>query len=305
MNEQRFMHIKRLAQCALLLMPGLIHGGETEHADIHIALIDAATPTVSATIRLETRHARLEQVIDALARKTGVRIHQRDLPDEFVSAMCSGSSVKQVLECLLGPSANFIVRYPNSETKSSPAAQAMELWVLGKGTNKSSTTAHAATTTTTVGRCDPAADVPVQHITVNDLALASAGVSPVESKDVAPTDTRALIHLATADDPAQRADAIAQLAAQSSTNDRLVRQTLNVALQDENADVRTQAVFGLAGSKDAWAATAIENALKDEDVNVRLMAVDSAGDNAQLLHNALSDADETVRSFAALRLGMQ
>ena len=302
MNEQRFMHIKRLAQCALLLIPGVMHASETEHPNIDIALIEAAIPA-STTIRLETRHARLEQVIDALARKSGVRIHQRDLPEEFVSAMCAGSSVKQVLECLLGPSANFIVRYPTSETKNSSAAPAMELWVLGKSTNKQSSATKI--TTATAGRCDPAAEVPTQHITVGDNALASAPIPAAEINDIATIDTSALLHLATADDPEQRADAIAQLAAHSPVKNGAVRQTLTVALQDESAEVRAQAVFGLAGNKDAWATSAIETALKDEDLNVRLMAVDSAGDNAQLLHSALSDADETVRSFAALRMGLQ
>lgn len=310
MNGNRFMNIKRLAQCSLLLAPSIAFAGEAQQGTIDVAVIDAATPA-STSIRLEARHARLEQVIDAIARKTGVRVHQRDLPEEFVSAVCAGTSVKQVLECLLGPSANLIVRYPdggnsvNSLTKSANAAQPAELWVLGKSTGAQS----AAINTTSNGRCDPP-HTPVEQVTVEDNALANAAIvptvaDPAANNDTPVVDTRSLMNLATADDPTQRADAVARLAAEASKTDRAVQRTLQVALQDENPEVRAQAVFGLAGSNEAWAVAALEDAMQDENVDVRLMAVDSAAANSKVLHAALSDADETVRSIAALRLGMQ
>lgn len=306
MNGKRFMNIKRLAQCSLLLAPGLVFAAEAQQGHIDVAVIDAATPA-STTIRLEARHARLEEVIDAIARKTGVRVHQRDLPEEFVSAMCAGSTVQHVLECLLGPSANLVVRYLSGDAKNTRAAQPTELWVLGKSTSAPSATMNSASN----GRCDPPSHTPTEHITVDNNALANAAIAPAvvgpsANDDTPPeVDTRTLINLATADDPAQRADAVAQLAVHAPKTDRAVRQTIQIALQDESPEVRAQAVFGLAGSDDAWAVAALEKALQDEDVNVRLMAVDSAGANAKLLQDALSDADETVRSIAALRLGTQ
>jgi HEAT repeat protein len=54
------------------------------------------------------------------------------------------------------------------------------------------------------------------------------------------------------------------------------------------------------------AAAILQEALRDRDASVRLMAVDSAGPDAEgdlLLQEALADRDETVRALAATRLG--
>jgi hypothetical protein len=46
----------------------------------------------------------------------------------------------------------------------------------------------------------------------------------------------------------------------------------------------------------------IQVALYDTDPSVRLMAVDSMGNNTVLLQQALADSDPTVRQLAAMRL---
>jgi hypothetical protein len=74
---------------------------------------------------LEARQASWRQVFDRIARETGVQVHYSALPPVLITAICRGATVKQVLECLLGPSANLIFRYPRGPSgvtyKASPS----------------------------------------------------------------------------------------------------------------------------------------------------------------------------------------
>jgi HEAT repeat protein len=111
--------------------------------------------------------------------------------------------------------------------------------------------------------------------------------------------------MAKGEDPAQRADAIARLAADERMEGTALRKTLENALSDDDPSVRAQAVYGLARREGAGAAAILQEALHDSDASVRLMAVDSAGTDAQgaaLLQEALADKDETVRVLAATKL---
>jgi HEAT repeat protein len=111
--------------------------------------------------------------------------------------------------------------------------------------------------------------------------------------------------MAAVSDAAQKLEGLSRLAGQGAADDAAVRQTLERALSDEDPNARAQALYGLARLEGAGAVGMLQDALHDSDVSVRLMAVDSAGHDAQgaaLLQQALGDADETVREFAAMRL---
>ena len=97
-------------------------------------------------------------------------------------------------------------------------------------------------------------------------------------------------------------DAVANLAAQGQANDPAIYKALEFALSDENAEVRAQAVSGLARHEGYDASSVLQSALQDSDASVRLMAVDYAGDHPALLQQALGDSDETVRAYAAIKL---
>jgi HEAT repeat protein len=69
---------------------------------------------------------------------------------------------------------------------------------------------------------------------------------------------------------------------------------------------QTNALIEKAGSKNpsdrSDAIAELQEALHDNDASVRLMAVNSIGNNADLLQQALTDSDDKVRKLAAMKL---
>lgn len=223
-------------------------------------------------VRLEARQAPMPQLIEAIAAKTGTRIHYQARPGALVTASCAGSEAKPLLRCLLGADANMMVRYE----RGAPA----EIWVLATGTEEGGDAAALAT-------------------------QSAAAARPTTSGTAGSPDIGRL--LAQAHDPSagRRADALVRLVADERVDAGTLRQTLEAAFADEDAEVRAQAVFGLAQQGGDEAPRWLRAALNDPDESVRLMAVDSAGGDAQslaLLREALADQDDTVRELAALKL---
>jgi HEAT repeat protein len=115
----------------------------------------------------------------------------------------------------------------------------------------------------------------------------------------------ALVELAEADDPAQRVQVLSALGDRGGADDDTVRSTLEAALADRDASVRGQALKALAVRGGSEAMEHLRQGLRDSDPGVRIMAlerVEPRDDGIALLEEALADADETVRSFAAARL---
>ena len=99
-----------------------------------------------------------------------------------------------------------------------------------------------------------------------------------------------------------RIDVLADLAKRGHGDAKQAHAALARGLSDSNAQVRAQAVASLA-SREGRAATALlQTALGDKAVAVRLMVVDSAGDNVRLLEKARLDSEGTVRAYALQRL---
>jgi hypothetical protein len=274
--------------CALLFMPALLWAdgdiGSGVGSRVRVIMPEGAT----GAIRLEARQARLGQMLDRIADETGVRIHYPLLPEGLQTVTCVGQTVKEVVECLLGPEADLIARYAGTPSKEGSGARPSELWVLG-----TSFVSDQASADTWDGRCAGP-----------DTEQAAERCGRRQGT-VEPEDAGQLLERATSKDPALRSDAIAHLPDGGRVDDATVRRTLEAALSDADASVRAQAVHGLAriGGVDAMAM--LHEALHDRDASVRLMAVDSAGTDAQgiaLLREALADSDETVRAFAATKL---
>jgi beta-lactamase regulating signal transducer with metallopeptidase domain len=89
---------------------------------------------------------------------------------------------------------------------------------------------------------------------------------------------------------------------------RRVADALMTALSDESADVREQAIAGLASLRDPRALPALVKALSDSSADVRehaAMALGAIGDPAAIdpLTTALKDRSADVREMAAMALG--
>ena len=240
------------------------------------------TKDTGVELQLEVRQAPLAQVLDTLASKTGVRINYSVLPDGLVTATCVGSTVKQVLECLLVRKADLVFRFSRQHSKADSNEGPEEAWILGAkfGTDQ----------TNSVVCSSPGSQqqkLPEAEQTKTGLEL---------------DQTDELVKMAGSKIPAERAGAIGRLMAGGRKGDPTVKETLEAALSDPDAKVRAHALSSLAHREGAGASAALHEAMLDSDVSVRLTAVNNAKEDIALLQKALNDSDATVRQLAGIRL---
>lgn len=96
-----------------------------------------------------------------------------------------------------------------------------------------------------------------------------------------------------------------RLAEEEPENNATVIDVLEASFSDEDPGVRAQAVSGLARREAASITEVLRQALRDFDVSVRLVAVESivpGGAGKTLLQEALVDSDASVRSLAAAKM---
>jgi len=235
-------------------------------------------------LQLEVRQMPIVQVLDSIARKTNVPIHYSVLPEGLVTATCVGTTLKQVLECLLDRKADLIVRYSRSPDKVGSKGQIAEAWILGSRFDGYPATANCAATGEIAGK-------------------GSLTLKQNEKKtEAVPDRTGELLKMAKSNNPAERAGALGALLSGGLKGDPDVKAALEEALSDEDANVRAQAISSLSHREGSGAAGAIQEALHDSAVDVRMMAVDGISDDVALLQQAINDSDETVRSLAAIKL---
>ena len=239
-------------------------------------------------MQLEVRQMPLAQVLDAIAGKTHVPIHYSVLPEGLVTATCVGSTLEKVLECLLDRKADLIVSYSRDPAKVDSKGQVAEAWVLGSRLASSSTTANC------VAISGQTADKGSLMLRQNEQNAQNA--------EAEPDQTNELLKSAQSKNPVERAEAIGALLADGRKDDPEVKAALEKALTDQDANVRAQAISSLAHREGSGAAGAIQEALRDSSVDVRMMAVDGITDDIPMLQQAINDSDETVRSLAAIKL---
>lgn len=238
------------------------------------------TTMKGAELKLETRHKLLSVVLDEIAFKSHVPIHYSALPEGLVTATCVGSTLKQILGCLLNKKTDFIMSYSDSKNSSDQKDQAAEVWILGSKYESSRT--------------------------IIDCTLINTSESTLQTNESTDNseinETESLLMKAESKNATERASAMGELLAEGRIGDPEVRAILERGLTDENANVRAQAISSLAHREGNAANTAIQQALNDDSVEVRLMAVDAITDNSELLQQAINDNDEVVRNVAKTKL---
>ena len=242
------------------------------------------TPNKGAELKLEVTALPLSQVLNRIAFKSRVPIHYSVLPEGLVTATCVGSTLKQILECLLDKKTNFIMSYTHPDAAINQKEQASEVWILGskfEGTEAN----NGCTSIQTAG---------------DDRSLT---LQKNENTDNSEADqTKNLLIMAQSKDAAERASAMSQLLGSAKTGDPHVKAILEQGLTDTDANVRAQAISSLAHREGNVVLPAIQEALRDRSADVRLMAVDGITDDVALLQQAINDNDEAVRNLAKLKL---
>lgn len=279
-GEMVVMIAKCWVACLLLLFSGLLYAGD-KAPERSIRMV--ANGEAGAEFQLEARQAPLAQVLNEIARKSAVPVHYSVLPEGLVTATCVGSTLKRILECLLGPRVDLVFQYSQGSAKTKRLPQPVEVWLLGSTMGSIPTGA---------GNC-PATVIADQD---GQPELAVAHEQTGEDK------MDALLEMAKAKDPGLRASALSRLATEGPKNDANVQRTVEQALSDQNADVRAQAVFALAQLEGAGAAAELQQALHDSDAAVRLMALDYVENDITLLRQVINDPDEAVRTRVAMKL---
>lgn len=269
-----------------LLAFGGVGSGGAEPGGIRVT----AEPGGSSAVVVEARHASLAQVLDALALKTGTRLHYPALPRGPVDAKCAEESLNRVLACVLGFRPNLVARYAGAAGQGRRAGWPAEVWILASSFDRAPRAGEA-------GDAEAALPAKARNHTESPR---STDLPPFE-----PEEPGKLLGLAAGADAAGRATAIADLAADERADPATVLRVLRDALSDASAEVRAQAVYGLSQRAGAETPELLRAALRDRDADVRLMAVDSAAvDQASLpvFQEALADRDSTVRTLAAEKL---
>lgn len=236
-------------------------------------------------IEIEARSVPIGRVLDEIARRLDISIHYSVLPTEPVSATCLGETVKEVLDCLLGPRADLVFRYLNGFSQGEGTGVPVELWVLGSSFAE---------------RFPPSAQAECGTVSGKNELPANAVVVDSEL-------TEKLLHMVGSEDPMERIGALSQLAGARSVDPGVAEKILQAAMRDPNPDVRGQAIYALAQRSGEGAAALLHEALRDSAPAVRLLAVDGLGSDAESiarLRQALRDEDEAVRELAAMKLEM-
>lgn len=247
------------------------------HADVHLTV----TTNTGSELQLEVQHTPLARVLNSLAQQINIPIHYSVLPKNLVTATCVGATLKEILECLLAEKAGLVFRYAKQTGNSKEIAEA---WIMGSSLS----------------------DLPAQNGDCAAATVKSNSESAVkqasQNHESEPDRAEELLAMAKSKNPEDRAAAMSAILTDGIETTAAVKATLEDALTDQDASVRAQAVSTLAHLEDNNATPVLQAALRDSDVDVRLMAVDGITDDATLLNQAMNDSDETVRSLAAAKL---
>jgi hypothetical protein len=264
---------------------------------------------------IQARHAPWGQLLKEIGHETGIVFHFSVPLQGLVTLSFADLPVKQALERLFGPDANFIVRDRDATTSPDVPPVPAEVWVIGEvqtGCSEAIRSPREKPETgpiISVGSASAEASKTEAGQTIEAQEEGSELTGPADHTQGQAQDASKLIELAGDQDPNVRLQALSALTDSGKIDEDTVRSALNSALTDKDAKVRAYAVEALArrAGPDAADATAhLRVALHDPDPTVRAVAVDivepSTHGGLALLREALSDPDETVRSMADFKL---
>ncbi len=231
-----------------------------------------------SAIRMETRQTPLGQVLKAIAEKTGAIIHYSVLPEDPVTATCVGSDVAQIMDCLVGKQIGLVAHKPQ---KDKPA----EFWLLGSS----------------VGSCQAVTVAPdqVHHQVASQPTDLTQNNAELDKEQL--IQIEAALKQAKSKDKDERATALYNLGLLGEGDNPEVRKALEEAIADQDPNVRTQAITSLM-QREGEDTPEVQQALRDKDMNVRMAVVGSLNTDIQLLQQALTDSEQSIRDLAQSKL---
>jgi len=232
-----------------------------------------------AEMQLQAWKTPLSVILDKISQVVNIPIHYSVLPKGEVAATCVNSTVKGILQCLLGPDISLAFRYSKGVEVSPFSQRVSEIWVLGSSLDATQINMHCTELV-----------VP----TVKESGAIQTGNADLIKLE------QLLVRVNVKDDD-QRALAVAKLATKAVADNDRVTEALLQALDDPSTKVRMQALFGWVYREGDAAVPELMRALNDPDPAVRLKAV-GLGNDLMLLNQAASDPNEKVRAYALMKL---
>lgn len=244
-------------------------------------------------LSLQAIHWPYIEVLDALQKETGIRFHYSIPMAETVTLAFKDVPVQEALKRLLGREAQLMFRFPEGPSIAGRVRVPEDVWILGKVSGPIPEAGGPADESAALVRKD------------GTSALADESQLDAEPETSELWEVDSLVETMQSDDPSLRLEAISALAGSGQADQEAVKAVLHAALNDMDAGVRAQAVQALVLRGGAEASGYLDQAMRDQDPSVRMMALESvvpAEHGVDLLKQALSDSDPTVRAIAEARL---
>jgi hypothetical protein len=233
-------------------------------------------------LKLTVEQMSLPSVLKQIAKKKQFPLHLDGLPEKLISMTCTGTELRQIMECLLDNKADLIVRYQQANLKNNSKPGIAEAWIIPSNSD------HVGI------------DTNKPSLPVNADEVGTQANINTDGNKIAKIDN--LLDKAQSSDKRQKAAALGALLAAGRKGDSSVRNVLEQALADDDPEVRAQALSSLVHREGNDAMFAVQQGLHDESEDVRLIAVEGIKDDIALLQQAINDSDEVVRSLAEIKL---
>ena len=215
-------------------------------------------------LSVEAKAGTWMQVLTEITEQTGIRFHHSLPFAGSVTVSFVNLPVRQAIERLFGPDADFMFRYDG--TAYSSVSLPKEVWVLGKVRGGGAGGQQSAPANTA-------------GVDSNQEHVGTGRADKHEAAEESPIDKESIddfIAMSRDEDPQMRRQAIVTLAnSGKGGEDGAVVTALDSALTDEDASVRGYAVQALAKRGGSKAMGHLWQALRDPDADVRIMAVES------------------------------
>jgi hypothetical protein len=255
----------------------------------------------------------LAQVLQEVARQTGIEVQGLERLQEEVSVGFSGLPLSEGLQKLLTPVNYLILEQASSQGGTRPA----QVLVFGRRAappTQAIPSEEGGNMAADENQIEEEQTARLRALEAfarqgNDEALREALHDPNDLVSMRAVEllaerdrqgvTTLLLDMTRSDHPAVRAQALRLLHETGHADERTIVSALGTALADK--DVRNYAIQALAERDGPEAMEYLRQAFHDPDPAVRRLVIESAAARDQslpLLGEAVSDPDETIRSFA-------
>lgn len=285
----------------------------------HPSASASGTDVVNSTVQwrdnrlsINVEDVPLDQLVSAIAGKTGLEIHGLNLLKGEVTANFSGLSLHEGLVTLL-QGANYCLQEP-SNVKDAHYVLSLISYAIPPGTNLR---AHNPAAESNAFKIPASAGyVPEQYrklygfaaqgnmkalsqaISAGDTTAQTIGIKLVAKQDPDKA-TRLAITAAKSADSNQRLTAIQLLA---ELDNKRATEALGQALSDPDVGIRQAAVSGLYGQTSKNAVILLAEALQDSNESIRMQALDflagKGADGVAGINKALASEDPQLRDRA-------